>query len=100
MYENVLARPTKPPPPPRSLPPVTKLVMKSLPSAEITDYLDAPKTCDSSTSDETYEPVTYLAPECDHSSPEMARLTSLQYCGSETESEIYPTIQFGDDVSY
>jgi len=47
-----------------------------------------------------YDPVNFSAPECDlHSSPEMARLTSMQYCGSETESDIYPTIQFGDDVS-
>ncbi|XP_025201211.1 verprolin [Melanaphis sacchari] len=91
------ARPTKPPPPPRSLPPVTKLPLKSVPSTEIADYPDAPKTCDSSASDETYEPVNFSAPECDHSSPEMARLTSMQYYGSETESDIYPTIQFGDD---
>ncbi|XP_003245407.1 uncharacterized protein LOC100571586 [Acyrthosiphon pisum] len=91
-------RPTKPPPPPRSLPPVVKLQLKSsVPSTEITDYPEAPKTCDSSASDEAYEPVNFSAPECDHSSPEMARLTSMQYYGSETESEIYPTIQFGDD---
>ncbi|CAH1722268.1 unnamed protein product [Aphis gossypii] len=91
------ARPTKPPPPPRSLPPVAKLPLKSIPSTEITDYPDTPKTCDSSASDEAYEPVNFSAPECDHSSPEMARLTSMQYYGSETESDIYPTIQFGDD---
>lgn len=70
-------------------------------NSELTKYCDdTAKTCDSSTSDETYEPINYSAPECDHSSPEMARLTSMQYCGSETESEIYPVIQFGDDVSF
>jgi len=98
VWNNVSVRPTKPPPPPRSLPPVAKLPLKL--STEITDYPEAPKTCDSSASDEAYEPVNFSAPECDHSSPEMARLTSMQYYGSETESEIYPTIQFGDDVSY
>lgn len=104
------ARPTKPPPPPRSLPPVAKPPLPKSPhpsSAALdrdrpdNDDVDAPKTCDDScsASDEACEPVNFSAPECDHSSPEMARLTSLQYCGSETESEIYPTIQFGDDVS-
>lgn len=100
VWNNVSVRPTKPPPPPRGLPPVVKLPFKSAPCTEITDYPGEPKTCDSSASDETYEPVNFSAPECDHSSPEMARLTSMQYYGSETESEIYPTIQFGDDVSY
>lgn len=94
-----VVRPTKPPPPPRSLPPITKLPLKTVPSAEIIDYPDAPKTCDSSTSDETYEPINFSAPECDHSSPETTGPTSIQYYGSETESEIYPAIQFGDDVS-
>ncbi|XP_050543394.1 uncharacterized protein LOC126906693 [Daktulosphaira vitifoliae] len=89
-------RPSKPPPPPRSHPPTpqTTAVKNNL---KLTEYCDdASKTCDSSTSDEIYEQINYSAPECDHSS-EMAQLTSMQYCGSETESEIYPVIQFGDD---
>lgn len=104
-FFSTIVRPSKPPPPPRSLPPVAKVPPKSSSAVtseeiiSIADYLDTPKTCDSSASDETYEPVNFSAPECDHSSPEMARLTSMQYYGSETESEIYPTIQFGDDVS-
>ncbi|VVC35387.1 Hypothetical protein CINCED_3A024933 [Cinara cedri] len=97
-------RPTKPPPPPRSLPPVVKLpTSPARPAAvrppEVGDHLDGSKTCNSNGSgDDNYEPVNFSAPECDHhGSPEMARLTSMQYCGSETESETYPTIRFGDD---
>lgn len=59
-----------------------------------------PKTLDDSCSASDEPSVNFSAPECDRGSPEMARLASLQYCGSETESEIYPpAIQFGDDVS-
>lgn len=100
-------RPTKPPPPPRSLPPAAKLQQSPAKSAAVQlpengDSLDGPKESNSSTSgDDNYEPVNFSAPECDHhGSPEMARLTSMQYCGSETESETYPTIRFGDDVSF
>lgn len=92
------ARPTKPPPPPRSLPPVAGHKSPA-PSAD-RQLGEAPIASGDSSASDSYEPVNFSAPECDrHGSPETARLTSMQYCGSETESEIYPAIQFGDDVS-